>query len=96
MKEKGYLDKPVIQSGKLPGNIGGAGGFYEGMKAGREEQPDCHAVTKKQKVILSSFGLSENDVQKKVAEIGLLLEKNQSLNHAGEESYGTDEDDPIG
>ncbi len=55
-----------------------------------------HAVTKKQKVILSSFGLSETDVQKKAAEIGLLLEKNQSMNHAGEESYGTDEDDPIG
>lgn len=38
-----------------------------------------HAVTKKQKVILSSFGLAENDIRKAAAEIGQLLAKNQSL-----------------
>ncbi len=40
LKQKGYLDKPVIQYIKLPDNVGGAGGFYEGMKAAREGQPD--------------------------------------------------------
>lgn len=38
-----------------------------------------HAVTKKQKVILSSFGLSEDDVIKSAAEISQLLANNQSL-----------------
>ena len=40
LKEKGYLDNPVIEYVKLPENIGGAGGFHEGMKKAREHQPD--------------------------------------------------------
>ena len=40
LKEKGYLDNPVIEYIKLPENIGGAGGFHEGMKKAREYQPD--------------------------------------------------------
>lgn len=40
LKEKGYLDNPVIEYIKLPENIGGAGGFHEGMKKAREHQPD--------------------------------------------------------
>lgn len=31
LKEKGYLDKEVIEYVKLENNTGGAGGFYEGM-----------------------------------------------------------------
>ncbi len=38
-----------------------------------------HAVTKKQKVILSSFGLSNDDVLRSANEIGQLLAKNKSL-----------------
>ena len=30
--EKGYLDNPLIDYNKLKKNIGGAGGFYEGLK----------------------------------------------------------------
>ena len=40
LKEKGYLNNPVIEYIKLPENIGGAGGFHEGMKKAREHQPD--------------------------------------------------------
>lgn len=63
-----------------------------------------HAVTKKQKIILSSFGLSEDDVINSAAEISSLLAKNQSLLTAtedeedeGEEDdfYGEDEDDFV-
>ncbi len=56
-----------------------------------------HAVTKKQKLILSSFGISEADVREEAAEIGRLLEEHQSLSYEyeGEEDYGTNEDDPI-
>ena len=46
-----------------------------------------HAVTKKQKVILSSFGMSEDDVIKTAVEIAELLKKNKSL------LPETDEDD---
>lgn len=60
-----------------------------------------HAVTKKQKIILSSFGVSEDDVINSAAEISSLLAKNQSLltvnedeDDEGEEDfYGEDEDD---
>ncbi len=61
-----------------------------------------HAVTKKQKIILSSFGLSEDDVINSATEISSLLAKNQSLltvnedeDDEGEEDdfYGEDEDD---
>ena len=38
-----------------------------------------HAVTKKQKVILSSFGMSDEDVRKTASEIADLLKKNKSL-----------------
>ena len=38
-----------------------------------------HAVTKKQKVILSSFGMAEEDIRKAATEIAELLKKNQSL-----------------
>lgn len=63
-----------------------------------------HAVTKKQKIILSSFGLSEDDVINSAAEISNLLAKNQSLltvdedeDNEGEEDdlYGEDEDDFV-
>lgn len=63
-----------------------------------------HAVTKKQKIILSSFGLSEDDVINSAAEISSLLAKNQSLlivnedeDDEGEEDdfCGEDEDDFI-
>ncbi len=38
-----------------------------------------HAVTKKQKTILSSFGLNEDDILKAADEISKLLEENKSL-----------------
>jgi transposase len=38
-----------------------------------------HAVTRKQKVILSSFGMSEEDIRKTAVEISNLLKNNQSL-----------------
>ena len=38
-----------------------------------------HAVTKKQKVILSSFGMAEEDIRKTATEIAELLKRNQSL-----------------
>lgn len=38
-----------------------------------------HAVTKKQKIILSSFGLAEEDVENMASEISRLLANNQSL-----------------
>ena len=38
-----------------------------------------HAVTKKQKVILSSFGLCDEDVRASATEIGQLLANNKSL-----------------
>ena len=43
-----------------------------------------HAVTKKQKVILSSFGLCNDDVLQSANEIGQLLAKNKSLIEAEE------------
>ena len=38
-----------------------------------------HAVTKKQKIILSSFGMSEEDIRKIATEIAESLKKNKSL-----------------
>lgn len=38
-----------------------------------------HAVTKRQKVILSSFGMDENSIREIAGKIGNLLSKNQSL-----------------
>lgn len=40
LKEKGYLDKEIIYYQKLPENIGGAGGFHEGMKTARNNNAD--------------------------------------------------------
>lgn len=61
-----------------------------------------HAVSKKQKIILGSFGISEENVTNSAAEISKLLSVNQSLlaDEGGdaeekEEFYGEDEDDFI-
>lgn len=40
LSENHYFENPVIDLLELPENIGGAGGFHEGMKKAREEQPD--------------------------------------------------------
>ncbi len=42
LKSNGYIDNPVIELLNLSQNVGGAGGFYEGMKYARDskEQPD--------------------------------------------------------
>jgi GT2 family glycosyltransferase len=40
LREKGYLENPVILFMSLSENTGGAGGFHEGMKRAREDQPD--------------------------------------------------------
>ncbi len=40
LQDKGYMDNPIIKYIKLPENVGGAGGFYAGMKAASEAQPD--------------------------------------------------------
>ena len=45
-----------------------------------------HAVTKKQKAILASFGMSVDDVRAKASEISRLLANGQSLMQAQEES----------
>lgn len=39
LEEKGYITDPIVEYIKLDENIGGAGGFYEGMKVAREESP---------------------------------------------------------
>ena len=58
-----------------------------------------HAVTRKQKVILSSFGLSEDDMLKIATEISELLKKNKSLLPAAddnaEEEADSDGEDEI-
>ena len=58
-----------------------------------------HAITKKQKVILSSFGLSDEDVRKIASEIADLLKKNKSLlpdtEDAEEKEAGRDGEDEI-
>lgn len=55
-----------------------------------------HAVTKKQKVILSSFGLCNDDVLQSANEIGQLLAKNKSLIEAEEIDTDEREDDSDG
>ncbi len=40
LDENGYLTKGTIELLELPENIGGAGGFYEGMKKARSNRPD--------------------------------------------------------
>lgn len=40
LKEHHYFENEIIEYKKLPENIGGAGGFYEGMKLARNYSPD--------------------------------------------------------
>ena len=40
LKEKGYLDKTIVEYVQLSENTGGAGGFYEGMKRAYEANYD--------------------------------------------------------
>ena len=40
LEEYGYMKNPVIEYKRLSENIGGAGGFYEGMKLARSYSPD--------------------------------------------------------
>lgn len=40
LREKGYLDHPVFSYHLMEKNLGGAGGFYEGMKYAREYRAD--------------------------------------------------------
>lgn len=40
LREKQYLGKKVIQYVKLPENIGGAGGFCEGIRRAKDYNPD--------------------------------------------------------
>ena len=56
-----------------------------------------HAVTKKQKIILSSFGMDEDDIRRTAAEISQLLEKNQSMmdRETEDERDGENENDNI-
>ena len=58
-----------------------------------------HAVTRKQKVILSSFGMSEDDILKIATEITELLKKNTSLlpmaDENAEEEVDSDGEDEI-
>jgi hypothetical protein len=50
-----------------------------------------HAVTKKQKVILSSFGLSEADIKGAAEDIGKKLLMNQSLLDETQEDDDTED-----
>lgn len=52
-----------------------------------------HAVTKTQKVILSSFGLDETNISKSADEISKLLATSQSLMNREENDDGTEEVD---
>ena len=58
-----------------------------------------HAVTRKQKVILSSFGMSEDDILRIATEISELLKKNKSLlpmaDDNAEEEVDSDGEDEI-
>ena len=55
-----------------------------------------HAVTKKQKIILSSFGISEQDLFDSAAEISRLLAANQSLLSAADnEDEDEDKEDDF-
>ncbi len=47
-----------------------------------------HAVSKRQKTILSSFGLNENDIYQSAAEIGNCLEANKSSPDGSDENDG--------
>ena len=51
-----------------------------------------HAVTKKQKTILSCFGMDNEDITKTAAWISDLLKKNQSLLSEADENEGEEVD----
>ena len=51
-----------------------------------------HAVTKTQKIILSSFGLDETNISKIAAEIGKMLGSSQSLMSREEEPEDGEEE----
>ena len=53
-------------------------------------------VKTKQKVILSSFGLSNDDVLQSANEIGQLLAKNKSLIEADEPDFDEQEEESDG
>ena len=58
-----------------------------------------HAITKKQKIILSSFGLADTDVTHSAAEISRLLADNRSLlsnTDEGDNTIESEEDDFYG
>ncbi|MBQ9867085.1 MAG: transposase [Lachnospiraceae bacterium] len=55
-----------------------------------------HAVSKKQKVILSSFGLSDADIKGAAEDIGKKLLKNQSLLDGAQENDMEDDEDGTG
>ena len=52
-----------------------------------------HAVTKTQKIILSSFGMDEKDIYKDAEKIGQLLATSQSLMNKEESDDGKKEND---
>ena len=52
-----------------------------------------HAVTRKQKVILSAFGISEDDVINAAAEISQLLASNKGLTMSNENVDDADEEE---
>ena len=52
-----------------------------------------HAVSKRQKTILSSFGISEDDISKAATEIGNNLAADQSAPDAPDENDGEEADD---
>ena len=62
LKEKGYLNNQKIDYVKLPQNIGGAGGFYEGLKRAYEKGYDW-------------FWLMDDDGLPKRDTLSLLIEK---------------------
>ncbi len=51
-----------------------------------------HAVTKKQKAILSSFGLDEEDIRHYADEISTLLASSKSLMESADQQTEDDED----
>ena len=50
-----------------------------------------HAVTKTQKIILSSFGLDETDISRSAEEFSMLLSTTQSFTNKEEPDYGEEE-----
>ena len=71
MRDNGYFDNAVIEYMKLPENIGGAGGFYEGMKRARSYQPDWIWImdddTISTKTCLEELLKAKNNIKGKVS-----------------------------